>query len=155
MRAGRDILPPLCNSGRARLSQANEGQDQVDATGGELRLLLHAGISILVLLIVLGLARLLRARGTASTLAETDIYESGMPTVARLVAPVRAPVVFLAIAFILFDLEVILLAAWAVAARTLGMAGLVPAAVFILVLLAALLYLWKDGALDVGPGDGG
>jgi NADH:ubiquinone oxidoreductase subunit 3 (subunit A) len=29
-------------------------------------------------------------------------------------------------------------------------AGLVSAAIFILVLLLALFYLWADGALDVG-----
>jgi NADH-quinone oxidoreductase subunit A len=122
---------------------------------GELALLLHAALAIVVLLMVLFLARLVRARGATTKLAATDIYESGMPTVAPHVAPVRAPLVFLAIAFILFDLEVILLAAWAVAARALGLSGLVPAAIFILVLGAALLYLWKDGALDVGPGDRG
>lgn len=127
----------------------------LEQASAEHLLLLHAGISILILLLVLGLAWLVRARDAAGLLPETDIYESGMPTVAPAVAPVKAPTAFLAIAFILFDLEVILLAAWAVAARDLGLAGLVPAAIFILVLGAALLYLWKDGALDVGPGNPG
>lgn len=117
-----------------------------------LALLLHAAVALPVILLVLAVARLVRARRRAPTLPETAIYESGMPTVAPRVAPVAVPTAFLAIAFILFDLEVVLLAAWAVAARQLGPAGLVPAAIFILVLAAALAWLWKDGALDTGPG---
>ncbi len=121
----------------------------------ELALLLHAAIALAVILLVLGVAFILRARGRDSRLPDTDSYESGMPQVALRIAPLAVPTGFLAIAFMLFDLEVMLLAAWAVAARALGTGGLVAATLFILVLWAALLYLWADGALDVGPGGRG
>ena len=40
--------------------------------------------------------------------------------------------------------------AWAVAARRVGWTGFVEAAVFVGVLLVALVYLWRVGALDWG-----
>jgi NADH-quinone oxidoreductase subunit A len=115
-------------------------------------LVVHATIALVVVLGVLGVAFLLRARGQPAGISDTDIYESGMPAMAPRVAPLAPRMAFLAIAFMLFDLEVILLAGWAVAARTAGAQGLVAAAIFILVLMAALAYLWKDGALEVAPG---
>lgn len=45
-------------------------------------------------------------------------------------------------------MEAAILFAWAVAARDAGWLGLIEAAVFIGVLLLALVYLWLDGALD-------
>ena len=54
--------------------------------------------------------------------------------------------------FVIFDLEAVYVFAWAVAARESGWAGYIEVMVFILVLLAALVYLWRIGALDLGPG---
>lgn len=77
-------------------------------------------------------------------------YESGMrPTgSARLLFPVEFYLV--AMFFVIFDLETVFVVAWAVTARDLGWAGYVSIAVFIGVLLAALVYLWRLGALDWG-----
>lgn len=65
----------------------------------------------------------------------------------------RVPVAFYLVAmfFVIFDVEAAFLFAWAVAIREAGWPGLVEAIVFILVLLAALAYLWRLGALDWGP----
>lgn len=115
-------------------------------------LLVHAAIALTVIALVLGVAFLVRARPVATRLPGSDSYESGMPPVASRIAPLAVPTGFLAIAFMLFDLEVMLLAAWAVAAHELGSSGLVAATLFIGLLGAALVYLWADGALDVGPG---
>jgi NADH-quinone oxidoreductase subunit A len=51
----------------------------------------------------------------------------------------------------IFDVEAALLFAWAGAAREVGRPGLIAATVFVALLLAALAYLWADGALDTGP----
>jgi NADH-quinone oxidoreductase subunit A len=40
--------------------------------------------------------------------------------------------------------------AWALAARPLGWAGYIEILIFIGVLMAALVYLWRLGALDWG-----
>ncbi len=54
--------------------------------------------------------------------------------------------------FVIFDLESVFLFAWAVCVRQAGWAGYVEILVFVGVLLAALVYLWREGALDWGTG---
>lgn len=75
-------------------------------------------------------------------------YESGIaPTEsARLRIPIRYYLV--AILFLVFDVEAVLLFGWAVAAAELGWGGYAAAATFMLLLLLALAYLWRQGALD-------
>jgi NADH-quinone oxidoreductase subunit A len=82
--------------------------------------------------------------------ATDDPFESGVvPTGgARLRLSVGFYVV--AVAFLVFDLEAVFLFVWAIAARELGWAGYADASVFVAVLVAALVYLWRSGALDWG-----
>ncbi len=82
--------------------------------------------------------------------ATGEPYESGI--VSEGSARVRFPVKFYLVAmfFVVFDLEAVFLFAWAVAARELGWAGYVEAMIFTVVLVAALAYLWRCGALDWG-----
>ena len=56
----------------------------------------------------------------------------------------------IAVFFVIFDLETIFVIAWAVAFFDLGWRGYIGASVFILLLLAALFYEWRSGALDWG-----
>jgi NADH-quinone oxidoreductase subunit A len=56
----------------------------------------------------------------------------------------------IAMFFVIFDLESAFLFAWAVALRDLGWLGYVEVVVFIGVLLVALVYLWREGALEWG-----
>ncbi|HZW80165.1 MAG TPA: NADH-quinone oxidoreductase subunit A [Candidatus Deferrimicrobiaceae bacterium] len=50
--------------------------------------------------------------------------------------------------FVVFDLEAVFLFAWAGAARELGWPGYCEVLLFVGVLAAALVYLWRVGALD-------
>lgn len=50
--------------------------------------------------------------------------------------------------FVVFDVEAAFLFAWAVAIRETGWAGFAEATVFVGVLLASLVWLWRVGALD-------
>lgn len=81
------------------------------------------------------------------------VYESGAPPGPPVWGRTAAQYALIAIFFMIFDVEVALLFAWAVAAKAIGPPGLVAAAIFILVLLAALLWLWLDGALETAPSD--
>ena len=67
-------------------------------------------------------------------------------------ARMRFPAHFYLIAmfFVIFDLEVVFLFAWAIAAPELGWLGYAEILVFVGVLLAAWVYLWRVGALDWG-----
>ena len=53
-----------------------------------------------------------------------------------------------AILFILFDVELVFLYPWAVAYRTLGMAGLVEMGVFLGILMVGYVYALDNGALE-------
>jgi NADH-quinone oxidoreductase subunit A len=77
-------------------------------------------------------------------------YESGMAPTGT--ARMRFDIKFYLVAmlFVIFDLEAIFIFAWAVALRELGWAGYVELLVFVGVLFAALVYLWREGALDWG-----
>ena len=46
--------------------------------------------------------------------------------------------------------EAVFLFAWAAAARQVGWAGYIEGLIFIGILVAALVYLWRIGALDWG-----
>ena len=52
--------------------------------------------------------------------------------------------------FVIFDLEAVFIFAWAVAARELGWLGFFEVLLFIGILIAALIYLWRVGGLDWG-----
>lgn len=53
-----------------------------------------------------------------------------------------------ALLFLVFDIEIVFLYPWAVVFRTLGLTGLVEMLLFIVILLAGLVYAWKKGALE-------
>jgi NADH-quinone oxidoreductase subunit A len=81
-----------------------------------------------------------------------DRYESGIEPASPL--PQRLSIEFyqLAIFFVVFDIETVFIIAWAIAARRLGWVGYLEVLFFVVLLLAGLIYLWKEGALDWGPG---
>lgn len=83
--------------------------------------------------------------------AKGEPFESGVVSVGSARLRFSAKYYLIAMFFVIFDVEALFLYAWAVAVREAGWAGYVEALVFILVLVAALVYLWRLGALDWGP----
>jgi NADH-quinone oxidoreductase subunit A len=83
--------------------------------------------------------------------ATGEPYESGIVSTGTARLRVSAKFYLIAMFFVVFDLEAAFIFAWAVAFRELGWAGYVEILVFIGILLAALVYLWRLGALDWGP----
>jgi NADH-quinone oxidoreductase subunit A len=53
-----------------------------------------------------------------------------------------------ALLFIIFDVEAVFVFPWAVLFRELGLFGFIEMAVFLLILLLGLVYVWKKGALE-------
>jgi NADH-quinone oxidoreductase subunit A len=84
--------------------------------------------------------------------AKEEPFESGAVSVGG--AQLRMPAKFYLVAmfFVIFDVEAVFLYAWAVSVRQSGWTGFAMAAIFILVLLAALFYVWRVGGLDWAPG---
>lgn len=118
---------------------------------GRLALLVHAIAATAVIGAILGLAWVLRDKDPNRN--RFGIYESGAPVSGAPTSPVPALYFQIAAFFVVFDFEAAVLYTWAVTAREAAWTGLLAATVFIGVLLAALAYLWADGALDTGPRD--
>ena len=53
-----------------------------------------------------------------------------------------------AILFVVFDIEVVLMYPWAIQFRTLGWGGMATMGSFVSLLVVALIYVWKKGALE-------
>ncbi len=116
-------------------------------------LLLFGAAVLVVVGVMLGLPALLGERhgrkpGRRSELGTHEPYESGIRPTGS--AQIRLPIQYYLVAmlFVIFDLESVFLYAWAVAVRETGWPGFIEAAIFVTVLLAALAYLWRIGALD-------
>ncbi len=104
---------------------------------------------VLVVVLAAGILAFSYVLGQRHRQQATDVpYESGMTPTGG--ARLRFPVDFYLVAmfFVIFDLESVFLFVWAVAVRELGWAGYVEVLIFMAVLLAALAYLWRSGALD-------
>jgi NADH-quinone oxidoreductase subunit A len=87
--------------------------------------------------------------------ATNEPYESGIKSTGS--AHLRFSIKFYLVAlfFVVFDVESMFIFAWAIAFREAGWAGYISILVFIGVLLAALVYLWRAGALDWGTNKSG
>ena len=75
-------------------------------------------------------------------------YESGIVAIGE--AQRRLPVKFyrIAVLFILFDVDIILLVPWAISFRRLGMFGLAVMGLFMFLFLLGDLWVWKKGLLE-------
>jgi len=75
-------------------------------------------------------------------------YESGMTAIGE--AQRRLPVKFcrIAVLFILFDVDIILLVPWAVTFRKLGYFGLTAMLIFMVVFILGDAWVWKKGVLE-------
>jgi NADH-quinone oxidoreductase subunit A len=102
-----------------------------------------------VLLLVTAMLSLSYFLGERHREKQTDEpYESGILSTGT--ARVRFDVKFYLIAmfFVIFDLESVFVYAWAVSLRENGWTGYAEMLIFIGVLAAALVYLWRLGALE-------
>lgn len=83
--------------------------------------------------------------------ATGEPYESGIVSTGSARLRLSAKFYLVALCFVIFDLEAVFLFAWAIAFRELGWVGYAEILVFVGILIAALAYLWRLGALDGGP----
>ena len=81
--------------------------------------------------------------------AKNTPYESGIISVKDNHTRFSNHFFLYAIFFVIFDLETIFLFAWVIAFDELGWQGFISASIFILVLLVALIYIWRIGALSL------
>ena len=82
--------------------------------------------------------------------ATVEPFESGVVSIGSAQVPVSAEFYLVAIFFVIFDLETVFIFAWAIAFYELGLFGYIAISVFVLILVIALAYEWKSGALEWG-----
>jgi len=113
-------------------------------------ILLYFALVLLLVASMLALSSVLgqkhRDRATGSP------YEAGIVSEGSARVRLSSKFYLVAMLFVVFDLEAVFIFAWAVASRELGWSGYIEAVVFIAVLVGALVYLWRVGALDWAPG---
>lgn len=110
-------------------------------------MLIYFAGSVLLTAVMLILSHLLGPRHNEP--ATGQYYEGGVTSSGT--ARLRFSVKFYLVAmfFVVFDLESVFIVAWSVALKEVGWTGYLEALVFILVLVATLIYLWRLGALDI------
>jgi len=104
---------------------------------------------VLVLLLVAGMliaSWLLGQRHTER--ATGSPYEGGIASEGSARVRLSAKFYLIAVFFVVFDLESVFLFSWAVSARQAGWSAYWEALIFTVILLLALLYLARVGALD-------
>ncbi len=104
--------------------------------------------AVVLVAVMIALSYVLGERHREKQTAEP--YESGIVSTGT--ARVRFDIKFYLVAmfFVIFDLEAVFIYAWAVSIRETGWSGYGEMLIFIGVLAAALIYLWRLGALEWG-----
>ncbi|MDX6724898.1 MAG: NADH-quinone oxidoreductase subunit [Solirubrobacteraceae bacterium] len=80
--------------------------------------------------------------------SHTDPYECGLPSEIQQGFRFGISFYLIAMLFILFDIEVVFLYPVAIQLRAFGTFALIETIVFIALLLVALVYVWRRGALE-------
>ncbi|MDX1496626.1 MAG: NADH-quinone oxidoreductase subunit A [Salinisphaeraceae bacterium] len=119
-------------------------------TAGIGSLLIYALAVAALVTVMLGLSHVLGGRSQGR--AKNEPFESGVLPLGFARFKLPAQFYLVAVFFVIFDLEAVFIFAWALVAREAGWAGYIEMLIFVSILLAALIYLWRLGALDWNPG---
>jgi NADH-quinone oxidoreductase subunit A len=110
-------------------------------------LFLYGAAVLFIVLAMLGLSYLAGEKHRSYG----EPFESGIVTIGEGRFRLSAQFYLVAMFFVIFDLEAVFIYAWALTVREVGWAGYIEMLVFVGILLAGLVYLWRLGALDWGP----
>jgi NADH:ubiquinone oxidoreductase subunit 3 (subunit A) len=75
-------------------------------------------------------------------------YECGIETVGESWVQFKAQYYIFALVFLIFDVETVFLFPWAVKLGELGLFAVIEGIIFILILIAGLVYTWRKGMLE-------
>jgi NADH-quinone oxidoreductase subunit A len=117
-----------------------------DAVPGLWPLAVYAALIVALVVAMIGISFFLGERHRER--ATVEPYESGAIPASSTRVRIDIRYYLVAVFFVIFDLEAVFIFAWAVAARELGWPGYAEILLFIGFLVAALVYLWRVGALE-------
>ncbi len=75
-------------------------------------------------------------------------YECGMETVGESLVQFKAQYYIFALVFLVFDVETVFLFPWAVSLNKLSLFAVLEGILFILILFAGLVFIWRKNALE-------
>ncbi len=111
--------------------------------------MVYAFLAFSIAGIMIGLSYFLGERHKEKTTDEP--YESGIPRTGNARLRLTSHFYLIAMFFVIFDLDAAFVIAWAISFRELGLAGYLGVLIFILLLIAVLIYELGIGALNFGP----
>lgn len=79
---------------------------------------------------------------------KSQTYECGIETYGDTWVQFRVQYYIYALVFLVFDVELVFLFPWAVALNQLPLFAVLEGVLFILILVAGLVYAWRKGALE-------
>ncbi|MFD2247884.1 NADH-quinone oxidoreductase subunit A [Pontibacter ruber] len=112
-------------------------------------LLVYAAIVLTLVGAILVLSHLLGGRHKEH--ATEEPYEGGIVSTDTARLRFSNQFYLVAMLFVIFDVETVFIVSWAIAFKELGWYGYFGVLVFIGILVAVLVYEWRNGALDFGP----
>ncbi len=113
---------------------------------GYLALFIFLVLAILLPIAAIVVAKLVRPDAPSTT--KLEAYECGIKAASDSRGRYTVRFYIIAILFVIFDVETILLFPWAVRYQHLGWFGVAEAAVFLAFLIVAYLWAYKKGALE-------
>ena len=111
-----------------------------------LYILLFMIVAVIIPFAAILIARILGPRKPNPIKQST--YECGMETVGDSWVQFKAQYYVFALIFLVFDVETVFLFPWAISINTLPMFAVVEGVVFILILVAGLVFTWRKGMLE-------
>jgi NADH-quinone oxidoreductase subunit A len=147
------IQPKINYSPGSSFDRALTGRYYTSATNMTSNYLDNYGPLLLMFILAAGLSGVLLVLsnlvGRHTPSREKDQpYECGITPTGDARAPVSVHFYMVGLIFILFDIEAIFLYPWALIYGELKVFGFVEMLLYIIILFAGYIYLWKKGALD-------
>ena len=105
-------------------------------------------IALVLVAVMVGLSYLLGERHWEHATGEP--YEGGIVSTGTSRVRLSAKFYLVAMFFVIFDLEAAFIFSWAIVVDEMGWVGYGEGVLFIAIVAAALIYLWRAGALDWG-----
>jgi NADH-quinone oxidoreductase subunit A len=115
-------------------------------TSSYLPVLIHFLVVVVVAAAILGLSSWVGVKRPSRV--KLSPYECGIPPVGDARDRFSVSFYLVAMLFILFDVEVVFLYPWAIIFKSLKWFGFFEMLLYMAILLAGYVYLWKKGALD-------
>lgn len=103
-------------------------------------------VALFLSIMMIGLAWLLRPKRPNPR--KSEIYECGLQPHGEPWVQYKAQYYIFALVFLIFDVEAVFLFPWALAYNWLPFYAVLEGVIFILLLAAALVYVWRKGVLE-------